>query len=409
MHIGRKPLHKMSRVACAGLVALLLAGGAGRGEAQESTSARPPLAAWTKDDGFRIQSPDGNWRLRVGLQLGVVYQPLFEASGNDWANFGITYARPYLSGTLLRPWLEYWCSIELRNFPPFLLDCFVAAHPWPLFGVRAGQFGTPQSRHENLGPLNILFPDFATVADYFWTGRDRGAELFGESRYVDYFASFTAGTTLTQVITPPGNFQVIGRVAIKPLGNVGATEMPYVRTGEPVPLRFSVAVQGAYGRVNPNEVGFNPDGFYQRMQQGERTQAIGGVDLLAQWGRVGLFGEAYWRRVEPRDGLTPSFDQWGAWAQAHVTFFPRILDFAVRFDWIDPSTTLANDRFVSGEAQLAWFIFVPALALRLRYGVANQEDPGPAPPTNRNLLTTVGLPIPPGTEHLATLQLQLAL
>jgi hypothetical protein len=398
--------HRISSVARAGFVVLLVAGWTLPAAAQEANTTSAPLAAWVKDEGFRIQSHDRNWRLRVGLQLAVSYQPFFEPSGNDWANFIFPYARPYLTGSLLRPWLEYLCSFEFRTFPPFLLDCFAEAVPWSFFGVRAGQFQTPQSRHENQGPLGILFPDFATVADYFWTGRDRGVELLGETPYVDYYASFTAGTTLTQTTSTPGNYQLIGRVSINPLGAMGPTEMPYVRTDEAVPFRFSVGVQGAWGRVNPNGVGFNPDAFLQLMAQGERTQAIGSGDLLVQWGRFGFFGEFYVRHVEPRDMLTPSFNQFGAWAQAHVTFYRRILDAGVRFDWIDPGNLLPNDRFLAGEVQLAWFIFVPALALRLRYGVAHQQDPGPAPAA---LLTTVGLPIAPGTEHLATLQLQLAL
>jgi hypothetical protein len=372
-------------------------------------ASHPPIAAWVNGEGFRIQSPDGNWRLRVGLQMAPIYQPLFQKSGNNWANFGFDYARPRIDGFLLRPWLQYWCSLEFRTFPPFLLDCFIDAKPWSFFGIRAGQFSTPLSRHEYRRPQEVLFPDWATTADYFWTGRDRGVLLYGETKYIDYYVSFTAGTTLTQTISTPGNFQLIGRVSANPLGPVGPTEMPYVATDDPVPFRFSFTAQGAWGRVNPNGVGFNPDAFFQRMQQGERDQALGAVDLLVQGGRLELFGEFYGRRIEPRDVPTSPFVQYGAWAQAHVTFYRRILDFGVRFNWINPSTHLANDRFVDGEAQLAWFIFRTTLALRLRYAVANQQNPGPSPAADPNLLTTVGLPISPGTEHLLTVQVQLAL
>ncbi|HXU68643.1 MAG TPA: hypothetical protein VN947_04900 [Polyangia bacterium] len=398
------------------VVTLVLAGIIARALAQEPAPAPPPspppapLATWTDGEGFRIQSRDGNWRLRVGLQAAVVYQPqFFPATGNDWSNFGFTYVRPRLSGHLLRPWLQYWCSLELRNFPPYLLDCWVQAKPWSFFGVRGGQFQTPQSRHQYLGPQEIVFPDRDTVSAYFWTNRDRGVQLFGETSYLDYYASFTAGTSLTQVVSTTGNFQLVGRVSLNPLGALGKTEMPFVASEEPVPLRFSVGLQGSWGRVNPNGVGFNPDTFFTLNQQGERDSALGGADLLAQWWRFGFFSEFYARHIEPRDGLTPSFEQYGFWAQGHVTFFRRILDLAARFDWIDPSHTLANDRFLAGEVQLAWFIYGPTLALRLRYAIAHQQNPGPAPAALPDLLTTVGLPIPPGTEQLVTLQVQLAL
>ena len=368
-----------------------------------------PVATWIRGEGFRIQSPDGNWRLRIGLQMAAFYQPLFVATGNDWSNFGFDYVRPHISGNLFRPWLEYWCSFEFKGFPPFLLDCYVEARPWKFFGIRGGQFWTLLSRHEYLGPQEVLFPDWATAADYFWTGRDRGVQLFGETNYIDYYASFTAGTTLTQTASVPGNFQAMARVDINPLGRMGSTEMPYVASEDPVPFRFSFALQGAYGRVNPNGVGFNSSAFLQLNQQGERTQGIGAVDLLVQWERFGFFGEFYGRRVSPRDVPTPDFTQYGAWAQAHYTFFRRLLDFGLRFDWVDPSTTLANDQFFAGEAQLAWFIVGTSLALRLRYGVAHQQDPGPAPAADPDFLSTVGLPIAPGTAQLVTLQVQLAL
>ena len=310
--------------------------------------------------------------------MAAFYQPLFVPSGNDWSNFGFDYVRPHISGNLIRPWLEYWCSFEFNSFPPFLLDCYVDARPWKFFGIRGGQFWTLLSRHEYLGPQEVLFPDWATSADYFWTGRDRGVQLFGETNYVDYYASFTAGTTLTQTASVPGNFQLMGRVDINPLGRMGATEMPFVASEDPVPFRFSFALQGVYGRVNPNGVGFNSSAFLQLNQQGERTQAIGAVDLLVQWGRFGFFGEFYGRHVEPRDVPTLPFTQYGAWAQAHYTFFRRILDFA-RALRLDRSEHDAGERSVlrrRGAAGVVHLRHVAGAAAALRRGASARSRAG---------------------------------
>jgi hypothetical protein len=378
-----------------------------------STPPQPkpsPIAAWVKGEGFRIQSADGNWKLRVGLQLAFDYEPRWADSiGWNWSNFLLPYVRPRINGTLLRPWIEYWCSLEFRQFPPFLLDCMFDIRPWKFFGIRAGQYWTPLSRHEYLGPQELVFPDWAPTADYFWTGRDRGVQLFGETEYIDWYASFTAGTTLTQVTPIPGNFQLQGRVSINPLGAVGPTEIPWIATDKPVPFRFSFTLQGSWGRVNPNGIGFNPSDFLQLTQQGERNYGTGAADLLVQWQRLGVFGEFYGRRVDPRDVPTPAFTQWGAWAQVHYTFWKRALDGALRFDWIRPSSSLANDDFYSGEAMVAWYIYSTTLALRVRYGFAHQADPGAAPAADPMLLNTVGLPTSPGWLHLLTLQLQLAI
>ncbi|HEY2744715.1 MAG TPA: hypothetical protein VGL86_08835 [Polyangia bacterium] len=185
--------------------------------------------------------------------------------------------------------------------------------------------------------------------------------------------------------------------------------MPWIATDKPVPFRFSFTLQGAYGRVNPNGVGFNNESFLVLTPQGERTYGTGATDLLVQWKRFELFGEFYARHISPRDVPTAPFTQYGAWAQAHYTFWRRALDGALRFDWIQASASLPSSDFYSGEAQLAWFIYGTSLGVRLRYGIAHQADPGPAPAADPTFLTTVGLPMSPGWLHIVTLQLQLAI
>ena len=394
---------------CTALAATMLLAAPAQLVADETAPAAPP-ATWIKGEGFRIQSADGNWKLRVGLQVAFQWEPRFPEGGpNNWSNFPLPYVRPRINGTLLRPWIEYWCSLEFRQFPPFLLDCYMDIRPWKFFGLRAGQFWTLLSRHEYLGPQELVFASWAPTADYFWTGRDRGVQLFGETHYIDWYTSITAGTTLTNTTTVPGNFQLQGRVSINPIGPVGPTEMPWIATDKPVPFRFSFTLQGAWGRVNPNGVGFNNESFLVLTPQGERDYGTGAVDFLIQWQRLGFFAEAYGRRVSPRDVPTAPFTQWGAWAQVHYTFWRRNLDGALRYDWIQASASLPSSDFHAGEAQLAWFIYGTSLAVRLRYGVAHQADPGPAPAADPMFLTTVGLPTSPGWLHLVTLQLQLAI
>jgi hypothetical protein len=169
------------------VVATTLLATSARASADETEPPSPP-AAWLKGEGFRIQSADGNWKLRVGLQVAFQWEPRFPEGGpNNWSNFPLPYVRPRINGTLLRPWIEYWCSLEFRQFPPFLLDCYMDFRPWKFFGLRAGQFWTLLSRHEYLGPQELVFVSWAPTADYFWTGRDRGVQLFGETNYIDWY------------------------------------------------------------------------------------------------------------------------------------------------------------------------------------------------------------------------------
>ncbi len=71
---------------------------------------------------------------------------------------------------------------------------------------------------------------------------------------------------------------------------------------------------------------------------------------------------------------------------------PRHLDVAVRVGWINPSLDLDDDRFVSGEAQIAWYIHAPALIVKLRYGIGDRH--------RRAALGDVTLPVAVGRTQV---------
>jgi hypothetical protein len=371
----------------------------------------PPRAAFVKGEGFRLLSEDGNFKLRVGLQAAAAYQPTFvradtsDETTSNWSQFRVPYARLRVDGHLYKTWLRYWFSFEFSGFPPFLLDGYVEAQPFKYFGVRLGQMYTPISRHEYFGPQEILFPDWAITADYFWPGRDKGIQIFGEGDYLWYYVGFFGGSGLRQTFTTPGNFQTMARITVNPLGPMGWGEIPYAMTDGEVPFRVSASLQGYWGKVVPSSLGFNSsNGFYQRSEGPERFHGLLAADVMLQWDRFGFLSEVYGRRVESTTTSTEPFWQAGVWAQANYTFYKRVLDFAVRGNWIDPSTSLSNDVFVAGEALLTWFVKAPYFILRLRYAVGHQESPGPAPANSPELFDVLSLPFQPGTGHQVTLQ-----
>ena len=79
------------------------------------------------------------------------------------------------------------------------------------------------------------------------------------------------------------------------------------------------------------------------------------------------------------------------------------MDAAVRLSWTNPSTDLDDDRFLAGEAQVAWYVAAPALIVKLRYGISDQQSPGSA------ALGAVTLPATAGRTQVGTLQVNLAL
>lgn len=117
------------------------------------------LFGYTKDEGFRLRSEDGNYRLQIAMRAGLKLEPAW-TEGDGRVNEALAFLRPVLRGNLFREWLGFTFSMELAANDPFVLDAFVDIAPWEEIGFVVGQQGTPVGRHSNFGPHTIFFPEF---------------------------------------------------------------------------------------------------------------------------------------------------------------------------------------------------------------------------------------------------------
>ncbi len=361
---------------------------------------------FARDEGFRLKSEDGHNLLRFGLQMALRIQPRF-TSGDRELDAMIGFLRPILRGNLVKPWIGYRVSLEMAGGDPFVLDAHVDVQPIDELGIRVGQQGTPVSRHENMGPMQIFFPDFASVATYYWSGREKGVTLFGtvaQSRF-DYYLGVYGGTPLREAVNIPNNYIGEARLSLNPLGPVNRTELPFTPEGEPLPVRLSFSVQGYYGRLLTSRENYNfsnsvVDAVPSILNQRAWT---GGADAWFQGGPVIVSAEYYWRRLTGIGGA-PSYDSQGVWGQVVVNAYKNLVGVGGRASWLDPNRDLGRDQAITLEGQIAWFLHAPELILKLRYGWIRQRSAGgdaidPA--------QAARLPFAPGTTHLATLQLNL--
>jgi hypothetical protein len=372
--------------------------------ADEAAAPCASIGGHPATEGFFIASPDGQSHLRVGL--AAIYKLEPRTLNGDWQNRDAIYAaRPYLSGTVLRPWIRFLTQTELAANPPYLLYSYLEVQPRAEIGVRIGQQDTPFSRHEGFGVMDTLFPETDTVADYFWTGRDKGITVFGAlaNDRLDYFAGVYGGSPLRQFTTIAGNYVVDARATVNPMGRMPGSEFAYALAGASSDTRVSFTLQGYYGKVQDATENFNPNTFdFQPTATGKTNrEGAGGVDFWLLSGPVSAYTEAYWRRTEPAGAS--AYQSIGAWGQVGVRILPGRLDAAVRGSWANPSTDLGDDRFLAGEAQVALYIAAPALIVKLRYGLDDQHSPGSA------ALGAVTLPATAGRTQVATLQVNLAL
>jgi hypothetical protein len=366
----------------------------------------PGASGWIAGQGFILRSADDNYKLRLGMQTAYKAEPTYQA-GEFQDRRAFFVLRPIFAGSLFEDWIRFWTSIELNSNPPYLLDSYVEINPVPEFGVRIGQQYTLISRHEQFGPQQILFPEWSPVAEYFWTGRDKGFTFWGlvADSHFEYYAGLYGGSPLRQFKTISGNYVVAGRLVWNPVGATSSTEFPYIVEGG-APFRFSTSVQGFYGKVQTAEENFNPSSFrFDVMPTGTvREQGGGAVDLWIQGGPFVFLAEAYGRNTDPEVAAEgDSYTSVGAWGQIGFLLIPQTMDIAARFNWLDPSVDLDNDRFISGEIQLAYYVsHSPNLVMKLRYGYGDQDSPGMA------ALGPVSLFTSEGRLQIATAQLNLA-
>jgi hypothetical protein len=385
------------------LASALSAARAGAAETGESQAAQPVLGGYEPGKGFAFRSADGDYELRVGLQTAFRIEPKF-LDGKSQDRTAILSARPYLGGSVVRPWITFLTTVELADNPPYLLYAYLDARPIREFGVRFGQQDTPFSRHENFGLYHIIFPETGPVAGYFWSGRDKGITVYGSvAERLDYYAGLYGGSPLRQFTTIAGNYVGVGRVTVNPQGKMGDAEYAYVLGDEPAPWRVSVTLQGYIGKIQNGTQNFDPSSFlFTTTASGTTVEhKTAGADIFLQASRVVFLTEGYLRRTDPLDG-TPSYTSVGAWAQLGVLIIRRTLDAAVQGDWTNPSTSLSDDRFLAGEGQVTYYVKAPTLILKLRYAYADQQTPG------MTALGSVKLPATAGRTQLITFQANLA-
>jgi hypothetical protein len=377
--------------------------------AQARADPGPPdsggVARWSREEGFRIESADGNYRLRFGLITGLKIEPAWNA-GERTVNGVLAFLQPKLSGTFYRPWLSYAIAMELAQGDAYLRDAYIAFQPLEEFGACFGKQGTLISRHEAFNQTQIFFPDYASVAGYFWSGREKGLMVYGSAfdRELDYYLGLYGSAPLRDPLNDPDHYILEARVTASPLGPINDSELPSTFGGGSLPLRASFTLQGYHGKLNasaetesPTQGVLTPEPF----DTAQKMTTFGG-DLWVQGGPVIVFGEYFARHIEDSDVL-PGYSSHGVWGQVVVDVYERLIGAGVRANYLDPKLDLDDDRVVELEGQLAWLIHPPELVLKASYSYLHQDSP------DAETLDDFELPFVPGSSHVLTLQITLAL
>ena len=186
-----------------------------------SQSSAPPAQprVVVSQDGFAVESGNGDFRLQIGL---LVHADGRFALGDDNEqyvdNFSIRRVRPYLRGRIARRF-EFYFNPDFASGTLVLQDAYIDTVFSPAFRVRAGKGKTPFGFERLQSASNILFMERAFPTALV-PNRDIGVQVLGDisDGVVSYLAGVMNGVAdggSADVDNNDGK-DVSGRVIVRP-------------------------------------------------------------------------------------------------------------------------------------------------------------------------------------------------
>src|SRR4051812_43160929 len=143
------------RTVAAGLIGVGIAGMGAIAEAQTTTQtpAPPVTAGW--QDGFVLQTPNGDNRLVLGLTLQVDGRFPVGDTASPPATFSIRKMRPTFSGRIAK-YFDFRVMPDFGGATPVLQDAYFDVRMSPKFRLRTGKDKTPVGYEALLGDTFLL-------------------------------------------------------------------------------------------------------------------------------------------------------------------------------------------------------------------------------------------------------------
>ncbi len=201
--------------------------------------AQPPVAAG--QDGFAVQSANGDFRLQIGLLVQADGRFALEDSNEQVVNaFVIRRLRPYLRGQFARRF-QFYLNPDFAGGTLVVQDAYVDTVFAPAFRIRAGKGKTPFGFERLHSAANLLFMDRA-LPTALVPNRDIGVQVLGDisGGVISYLAGVMNGVAdggSGDVETNDAK-DLSGRFIVKPFNGIATS-----------PLRgLGVAASGSTGR-----------------------------------------------------------------------------------------------------------------------------------------------------------------
>ena len=310
-----------------------------------SQSSTPVTAGW--NDGFVIQSGDGDYRLTLGMVAQIDGRFSVDDPLPITNTFTVRKIRPTFTGRVAR-YFDFKVMPDFGSGQAVIADAYVDVRFSPAFRVRTGKDKTPVGYELLQGDAFVLFPE-RSLATGLVPNRDIGVQAQGElaGGRVLYaggiFNGVADGTSLTTELDTNSDKDAAGRVLVQPFrsalvrpgalsglgfhlgGSYGNQRGPLPTFRTSVGQAYfsyaaGVAAAGERWRLSPALAYYyrGLGGFAEYMRS---TQEVARADTARRiknqaWQVTGsyvLTGEAASERgVRPRANFDPQNGRWGA-------------------------------------------------------------------------------------------------
>jgi phosphate-selective porin OprO/OprP len=311
-----------------------------------AADAQPPASEAGFQDGFFVQSANGDHRLVFGAIAQVDGRFALDDPKPIINTFTVRKLRPTLSGRIAR-YFDFKLMPDFGNGTAVVQDAYFDIRFSPKFRIRAGKDKTPVGYELLIGDPFLLFPERA-LASSLVPNRDIGFAIQGDLSPKLFYAAgvfngVPDGSSTTTEVDTNSSKDLAGRIVVHPFRSTAVPERPLNGFGVQVGVSngsqvgpvstfrtsvgqtyFSyatgVTAEGPRTRVTPAVFyyykAFGAFGeFMQSTQELARAGATTEITNTA-WeitGSIVLTGETGADRgVRPRNNFDPQNDRWGA-------------------------------------------------------------------------------------------------
>lgn len=339
-------------------------------------------------NGFTLQSPDGDFNLRIG---GLFHSSSrwFPANGGDTGanSLYLRRVRPILEGTVYK-------NIGFRIIPDFglgntvLQDAHLDLKYWRQAQLRLGKFKEPVSLERLQSAADVQFVE-RSIANNLAPNRDVGAQLYGELPNGTVGYQFGVFNGVNDGGSSDGDNDdgkdLAARIFLQPFRNkIGSAAQglgfgvagSWGRQKDPLSaLQYRTAGRSPFFRYDQTAVGNGnrrrivPQFYYyvgpfglmgehidskQAVRKGATRADLTNTAWFVQASYLLTGEKAGYRNPSPARAFDPSKHQWGAWELAARYARVNVDKDAFRLGFADPAASASDARAIT--LGLNWYL-----------------------------------------------------